>query len=250
MLVGTNYHPIHGYRPKDVADTNAQLCRFPMWDYYDKFIKGIEQLGIEPLPVLDKNALHRTKKDWLWHMERYAARYPTIKYWQIGNESDQPNSESSWYLPPETFTTLLEQARQAFPDKYLIAGGLVSGDPTYLNRVDLSLVDAIAVHPYGQAPDSWMPWGHGYASTLLASYRRFNKSIWVTEFGGQSELFHNEHERAVYHTEMIRTLANFGVKVAVQFCLTDKMVPGFGMIDTDGNPKETYAAFKDSIPIE
>lgn len=169
-----------------------------------------------------------------------------VNYWQIGNEPDQPNSSSSWFMSHTEYNDLLRSARRALHDRTVIAAGLVSGDADWLNGIDLTQCDAIAVHPYGQMPDSWSGWGFGYARELINTYTRYSKPIWVTEFGGETDLFLDEHQRAEYHTEMIRTLANAGVVGAMQFCLTDRMVPGFGLLFSNGEPKESYAAFKDA----
>lgn len=61
-------------------------------------------------------------------------------------------------------------------------------------------------------------------------------------------MFNNEHERAVYHSGMISSLSSHAlVGMASVFCYSDRMVDGFGIVDHDGNPKETYAAFHDAI---
>lgn len=170
-----------------------------------------------------------------------------VNYWQIGNEPDQPDSPSSWYMTQVDYSLLLRAGVRALDDRQVIAAGLVSGNANWLDSVDLTGVSAIAVHPYGQMPDSWSNWGFGYASQLISSYRRFGKPIWVTEFGGEEGLFISEHQRAEYHSEMIRTLDSARCVGSMQFCLTDRMVPGFGLLDVEGNPKESYAAFKDAV---
>lgn len=250
MLVGTNYHPIHGISAREVAKSNTQIVRYPMWGVYKQWTDSALRRGIQPMFVLDSKALPGNPAV---RVRLLLEKHPDVLYWQVGNESDQPNSDSSWYQEPEALNELLRGLCPILRahGKYILAPGMVSGNPSYLDAVDLELVDAIAVHPYGQAPNNWNNWGFGHVGDLLAGYRRFGKPIHITEFGGQESLFSNEHERAVYHTDMIRSLANEGCESAIQFSFTDKMhAENFGLVDVHGNIKESYAAFKDAIPVE
>lgn len=242
MLLGLNVDPVHGFSVEEILDTKAQFVRFPFWwdtgFDYKGWTRALTEHGVECMAVLDKRAMAGTgsieRK-----MRRLLKMLPTLYYWQIGNEPDGRES-SSWGMTKGRFSRYLQTAVKVFNGRYVIAGGLISGDSGWLTGVDTHLCDAIAVHPYTQTPDSVI--------TLLDNYSRWSKPICITEFGGQDALFNNEHERAVYHSEMIQSLSSHAlVGMASVFCYSDAMVDGFGIVDADGNPKETFAAFHDAI---
>lgn len=242
MQLGLNVDPVHGFTVEEILDTRAQFVRFPFWwdtgFDYKTWTHALSNNGVECMAVLDKRAM--TGRDSIERkMLRLRRRLPSLYYWQIGNEPDG-TEESSWSMSKQRFSRYLQAAVRVFSGRYVIAGGLISGDANWLTEVNVSLVDAIAVHPYTQTPES--------ALTLLDNYSRWSKPIVISEFGGQTGLFNNEHERAVYHSEMIQALSTHAlVGMASVFCYSDAMVDGFGLVDHEGNPKETYAAFHDSI---
>lgn len=247
MQLGLNIDPNHGFSVQDVLDTNAEFVRFPFWWQtgfnYKLWCDTLQARGVEPMAVLDKRAfMFDDKSSIITRMNRLREKLPALYYWQIGNEPDG-TEESSWSMPKLRFSRYLQAGVKAFAGRYVIAGGLVSGDTNWLRGVDISLIDAIAVHPYAQTPTS--------ALQLLDSYSRWNKPIVVSEFGGQDELFNDAHERAVYHTDIMRNFSSHPlVGMASVFCFSDKMVPGFGLVNAAGESKEVYAAFRDAIPIE
>lgn len=255
MLLGVNANPVQGFLPAEIAESRAKLVRFPLWEDtgfdYEPFIAGCQAREIEPVVVLDRRAFPDDR--FAYWMRQHRARHPTVHYWQVGNEADQRGSESSWYRPPSALSRMLRSARRAFGgEAYVIAAGMVSGNPDYLQQVDLSPVSAIAFHPYGQRPTPDFPgadWGMGNVRDLAASYQPFGKPLWVTEFGGEAALFADEQQRAQYHIEMIRALDGLGVEGAIVFCWHDAMFPqggGMGLLDADGNPKESFAAFRNA----
>lgn len=244
MQLGINVDPVHGFTVDEIVATNCQFVRFPFWwdtgFDYKTWVAALQDYGIESMAVLDKRAMAGSgtieRK-----MTRLLRRLPTLYYWQIGNEPDaDASSESSWHMNKSTFSRYLQVAVRVFNGRYVIAGGLISGDSEWLTDVNISRIDAIAVHPYTQTPESVL--------VLLDRYSKWSKPTIISEFGGQDGLFNNEHERAVYHSEMIQAMASHAlVGMASVFCFSDSMVDGFGIVDHDGNPKETYAAFHDSI---
>lgn len=247
MRLGINANPAQGFSPQELKDLGAQAVRFPIrLDFdYKPFIREAQALGLEIRPVLARESFR--PGHYLEGMKTYHRRYPSVNTWQVGNESDQKGSASSWYLTPSSLSRLLSSARSAFgADAVLVAAGMVSGQPEYLDRVDLSEADALAIHPYGQRGWDDFPrpgWGFGNVADLLDLYRRFNKPLWVTEFGGEAALFRDEHERAQYLSNMVIALNEAGVVEADYFCYSDLMVDSFGLLDQEGNPKESYAAF-------
>jgi hypothetical protein len=178
----------------------------------------------------------------------YRDRYgDALEALQVGNEADH-ESPSSWHMEPWELNELLAAFRQHFPDTTIVGPGLVSGVPSYLDNVDLAMVDAIAVHPYGQRPDNvddWseLPGNFGTVGALLDSYRPYGKPIWVTEVGLSTTECSPEFQ-ARYCYAMLSTLnLRRDVPVAMWFCADDAMVPEFGLYDSNGSPKPSAAAF-------
>lgn len=219
MLTGTTFNPNGQYSPE--VFNQFDVLRLPIWADHVEFVKALQ---CEPLIVIDSTTFNS------YSIEDLLAAYPFVKFWQIGNEPDHV-SPSSWTLSQADYSDLIDVCKSVLASKVLIGAGLVSGDSEWLKGVpSAKFLDAIAVHPYGQKPDSWTEeWGFGYASDLINTYKQYDKPIWVTEFGWDSD---NQQERAGYHAEMLRSLAKVGVAVALQFAFTDD-VPGFGLIGTE-----------------
>jgi hypothetical protein len=193
-------------------------------------------------------ALDRLSFPWGW--DRNSVRDAVTQYYQdyyitafqVGNEPDL-ESPSSWTMAPEEWNELCWAVREVVndfgrPDILVIGGGLASGHPEYLDGLDLSCLDAIAVHPYGRAPSGYHGPGAGFGSLsdLLWSYSsQYGPPVWVTEFGARSDEigFMNQ---ATYLRLMAKDLARNEVPVACQFCVDDSMVFGYGMF-TGGEMK-------------
>jgi hypothetical protein len=108
---------------------------------------------------------------------------------------------------------------------------------------------AIAVHPYGQAPTrEWdLPGPNfGYVGDLLDAYQALlpeGKQLWVTEYGAnENELGKDVYTR--YVAGMTRALKELHVPYAFHFCLSDEMVPRFGLLSA-GTEKAAYGLFKE-----
>lgn len=242
MLLGLNVDPVHGFSIDEILATKAQFVRFPFWwdtgFDYRSWVTELQNHGVECMAVLDKRAMagHDSVER---KMLKLRSTLPTLYYWQIGNEPDG-TEQSSWTMSKGMFSRYLQAAVRVFSGRYVIAGGLISGNANWLDRVDLHLLDAIAVHPYTQTPESVIE--------LLDRYSRWSKPIVISEFGGQDGLFNNAHERAVYHSEMIHALSSHAlVGMAGVFCFSDRMVDGFGIVNAQGEAKEVYAAVHDAV---
>ena len=212
------------------------MARFPLrdteWGLARDFCAALVACGMEPLPVLARESFAKPDTQWRRQIEEWAIWLGGIRHWQVGNEPDH-KSPSSWTMTEPGFSDLLRQARAALPDAYLIAGGMVSGNPDYLIDVDLSSVDAISIHPYGQRPIDWpdKTWGFGWAADLLDRYKGFGKPLWVTEYGGPAEDFSSAALRASYYGHMTRTIS-LQCAAAFPFKYEDAGVPGFGIEGT------------------
>lgn len=137
---------------------------------------------------------------------------------QVGNEADHV-SDSSWTMSPEDLNSLLGAARRFFPDSTIVGPGLVSGQATFIERVDLSLTDVLALHPYQESPET--------IDFYLSTYRQYwDGPIWFTEFADVG---------------MTGVLAERGA-CAIKFCYHPYL--GFGLIDAQNHPTPDYQIFK------
>lgn len=174
----------------------------------------------------------------------YAARYGNLDAVQGGNESDH-HSPSSWDMEPSDLNDLLAAINLHFPHTPIVGPGLVSGNPHYLDAVDLDLVDAISVHPYGRWPNNqdWseLPGGFGSIAGLLDAYRYHGKPIWITELGVSTHQVSAEFQ-ARYVSECVKSLKlRTDVPVVCWFALHDH--DGFGLQRDDGSLKPSATAF-------
>jgi hypothetical protein len=191
-------------------------------------------------------------------MAEYARRYADLIHTvEAGNEPDHPGA-SSWTLSPADFERLLWRARDKFGgNQHIVAGGLASGDPTWLAGVEatdppgLDWVDGIAIHPYGRTPDARFPEVpakyFGRVTALIAEYRdwldtagRTDKELHVSEWGAPITDFVTSNgvtdleQQATYITNMARSLCDSElVGAAIHFCASDSMVAGFGLTDNN-----------------
>lgn len=216
---------------KDLMSYGAQMARFTLTPDYDatEFILGLRAVGINALPVVTAESLPDWSPDWLW--SDYASTLSDcygklpITPLQLGNEPDL-ESPSSWTLEPKALNALLKGARSIWPQSLLVGPGMAGGDAAYLDDIDLSLVDAVAVHPYGRRSsgltfDADPGWAQVYQpiEPLLDSYRSYKKPIWVTEFGAPRRDFISAQDRLVYYTTLNYYFSTHDIPVALAFCL-------------------------------
>lgn len=219
------------------------------------WLDGCALAGIKVLLVLDKDTLTGDPSEWPTRMaavrDRYAGRYSAV---QPANESDH-ESPSSWTMSPADYSLLLKMARLQFgDDAYIVAGGLASGQPWYLDGVDLSPVNAIGVHPYGRRPeqDGWeeTPGNFGYVHDLLDAYAAYGKPLWVTEIGVSRQEV-SDRFQALYAKAILETCARRpDTEAVLWFAWHDSMVDGFGLIGKKGGKKDAYRAFAEAAQLD
>lgn len=163
-------------------------------------------------------------------------------HWEVGNEPEPGGGNASWTMSKPRFGKLIAQARDALgSDDYLISGGLVSGQPQWLEGVpEITLCDAKAIHFYEMRPSLNWPspnWGHGALDfpfeAMSAAFDDDGIPWVVTEFGGDIDWFPDgEDQRAEYFR---RTLDRFRaapfISSALVFCLDVVMHPKYGLRD-------------------
>jgi predicted chitinase len=219
------------------------------------FIQELLKRNILPWLVLDKDALgSNMPRSLAVYAQRYADQGVV---WEVGNEPDI-TSPSSWTMTQTSFTALLNLARNVLgPDAYLVAGGLASGQPDWLNGVDLQTVNAVALHPYGKWPSDTpvnVGWGFGPVLPLLRAYRdNLDRRGWkrialhVTEYGAPYNELGGKYPG--YIRDMTRVLAESPLLgYALQFCLTDQDVNQFGLFDA-GDGRRADLAIPELAPV-
>ena len=164
--------------------------------------------------MLALESIGRDPSQWFSRITTYRDRYEgLIDAWQVGNESDHV-SPSSWTMTQSALSELLRTARSALGSAaYIVGAGMVSGNPGWATSVDWSPCSAIACHPYAKEPHS------APLDRLLSGYKALGKPLWVTEY----------HARTLSMAAALRDDPR--LEVAIAFCYTDRMVPGFGMIE-------------------
>lgn len=165
---------------------------------------------------------------------------------QAGNEPDL-DSESSWTMTKPELVAFGRRVRQAWPEHAVVCAGLASGHPEWLDGVDLSWCDAIAVHPYlKDAPNPNDIEDLVDIPDLIDRYRRFGKPILITEWGWWGV----DEDRAMQETtDAAAWMATTDdVEIFFYFCWSDAMVPPFGMLKANGSPKPRYAPWVMAAP--
>lgn len=135
----------------------------------------------------------------------------------------------------------------------VIGAGLCSGDPGYWQRVaasqpDVTLIDVLAIHPYGQRPSPDWPsstWGFSYLGNLINNYRIvWPGPLWISECGTDTL---TDEEQAEYlrrfYNEIKTKFAGIVWEVA-WFCYSNGMVRPFGLLDENGQRKPAYEAYQ------
>lgn len=149
---------------------------------------------------------------------------PDCQMYQIGNEPDG-HGPSSWTMTRAAYRAEWQIYRDTYPDLYMIAAGLTSGDVSWWAEVgpELEGCAGVAVHPYSKSAT--------VAQKLLKAYKavRPDLALWVTEWN-------RPPLQVVPFTRMLRLEA----EAAFWFCASDAMVPGFGLLGTPA--EQLYAA--------
>lgn len=200
--------------PAAIAALGATWCRAVAYPDADitNWVRDCQAHGVKVLLVLARESIGDDTEQ---RLAMFARRYGgVVNAVQVGNESDHV-SDSSWTMTPRDLNRLLMTARAVFgPDKLLIGPGLVSGQPSWAGQIDWSPVDALCLHPYAKWP------GTPELSNLIDGYAAYGKPLWVTEY----------HARTLGMAAALRNDPRLGVAIA--FCYSDSMVPGFGLVES------------------
>lgn len=215
------------YAPADIAALGARWARCVAYPDVNisRWIQGCHDHGVKVLLVLASESIGQAPNGWGPNIAHFDDLYHDLAdSWQIGNEPDHV-SPSSWTMSYADLNRLLNTARGALgPSAYLVGPGLVSGQPDWLRGVDLRPLDAIACHPYAKDP------GTAPLRDLLNRYLAYGKTLWATEF----------HARTLGMAGYLK--GQQSVQVATAFCYSDRMVQGFGLIESPPSLADFKAA--------
>jgi len=260
--------------PKALADSGARWARMVATDDHDlrDYMKACQDEGVRVLLLIARESLPTLNKEQtnLGEAAQHAAELYQARYdghfdaLQVCNEPDGPPDSSSWAQSVDDVNLVIQTFRQAFPDAFIVGPGLCSGDPSKFDGVDVSPLNAISVHPYGQGVPAGdglelfpSPFGFGgegaHIGHLINNYQQFGKPIWVSEWGSNDTDMANatdmggEANSATYVGRMMRHLRSRGdVDAAFYFCWSDSMVASFGLSRADGGQKSAFAEYVNS----
>jgi hypothetical protein len=238
-VVGLNVKHTGEHPPEWVRAFGATAIRIVLTPDIDLtgYFETCRAHGVSVLPLLARES-NPTDRQLAEYAERYERFFSRI---QVGNEPDH-ESPSSWTMHPATLAELGRRARDAFPTCAIVCAGMVSGDPRYLDRVDLDPFDAIAVHPY--AKDMTRHNDLPDIDVLVREYVRFGLPIVISEWGWWGA----ESEGAERVGDVVAWAdATDEVESYYHFCLADTMVWPFGLLREDNTWKPAAYAFRDAV---
>jgi hypothetical protein len=267
---------------REIQELGATWVRFTFKDLsagphptrfstYDDRVREFNQAGIDMLMILGyetypgKPAYDANLSVWEAYISKFAARCRQIalhygdrvRAYQIWNEPDYRDPKPT-YDPrarEKVFGSMLRAVFGAIKEASsatVVVGGLVSGDPSYLERVRAATgdgvlhADVVGVHPYGQRPTEDWPapgWGMGLLSDLVRRYHATaHKPIWITEIGIDDDSVQGEFPERAF-TALNEELAQ-EAPYAFWFCWSDGMVSPYGLLRVDAQKKASYTSFQ------
>ncbi len=172
---------------------------------YDELIAKADEYGLHYLPILegydweiektrpDAKPLYQYPEEWRKFVRACAERYKgKLKIWEIWNEQDggfwKPHPDAAQYVP--LLKIAYEELKAVDPENVVMVGGLCSWNAGYLRDMYAAgakgYFDAVAVHPYGDAPER-----SAFQAKRMAEFKRIlaengdaGTALWITECGG------------------------------------------------------------------
>jgi hypothetical protein len=267
---------------QEIQELGATWVRFTFQDrgsgpaptsfpIYDRKVQELEQAGINTLMILDygtypgKPAYEAEDSVWEAYIESFAARCgqvashygDRVQAYQIWNEPDLPHAQPSYNprVREQILGPMLKAAFEAIKEAStatVVMGGLASGDPSYVARVQAATAenvlyaDAVGVHPYGQRPTSTWPsstWGFGVLGHLIRRYHNVaRKPIWITEYGVEAAAVQGEFPRRAF--EAVNESLYQEAPCLFWFCWSDGMVSPYGLVQASQQRKPAYFGYQ------
>lgn len=202
---------------------------FDQPDWYS-YHQAAKRAGLNTILTLAKESFNGRP-----HAEVISNLPVDADYVVIGNEPDSSDS-SSWTMSPASFRSLIRECApligQRCPGAYLVAGGLVSGQVSWLEPIYQELrdlVDFLDIHPYSKTADE--------AQALLVDYHN------LTQIPPMVLEWNRPTDQIKPFVDMLGYMAEAGA----YFCWSDGMVDGFGLVDRLGRPKPQLTAMIDAL---
>jgi hypothetical protein len=193
---------------------------------------------------------------------RIAREFPKGTAIQIWNEPEDGSTAESYrpQISQIVFGAMLKELypaiKEANQDTVVVAGGLSSGVPKWMEEVIKKQMngkepfDALAVHPYGKRASKLAdPEDEHITGILVDSLRDYakitSKPLWITESG--TNVTKTNARQAAYLKDVYDRVKDEvpRVKNVIWFCYSDAMKDRFGLVDTNGNRKDAYAMYRD-----
>lgn len=245
------------------------------WTLVDKVFDAIDASGMEVVAVfnnvpnwLDSKLSTAASQQALADFAKAAAqRYgDKVNYWEILNEQNKHG------VTPADYTAALKKTYTAIKsvdaDDTVITGGLAAvpdtkngmwGAVDYLQQIYANgggdYFDAVGYHPYTYPlmpsdPAAWNGWQimeSGIRSTMVANGDS-DKQVWMTEMGAPTAgngVTMTQAEQAQILSEAVSLAQGYDWAGPIMwFSYQDSpMETGFGLLDTSGNKKASYATF-------
>jgi hypothetical protein len=250
------------------ASQGANLADFGA---YDSKVQDLHQAGVDILLILSyetfpgKPGFGADAQVWEDYIDDFAERCRQIALhygdriaaYQVWNEPDfaQPTPGYDPSVREEVFALMLRSAYSAIKEvsqATVVAGGLCSGNASYIQRVAAATggvlhADAVGVHPYGQRPTASWPsptWGFGVMGNLVHAYHvSSSKPIWITEIGTDDNARQGEFPGRTFAA--INDQLPQEAPYVFWFCWSDGMVSPYGLLQVNGQRKASYTSFQD-----
>ncbi len=239
--------------------------------FYTQQLESLKAAGIDSLIILTYQTFPGAPRDpdsgdWPEYINRFVQRAgqlaqilaPWQPAFQVWNEPDlPPHPEYIRTMHEPAFGQMLRRTYEAIkaadPSLPVVIAGLGAGNPSWLNRVKQSLDgqlpgQAFAIHPYGQRPEPAWPepdWGFGYVGELIQNYRQVTDLPLIISEIGEQHL--PPAEQAQYLRRFYGTITDQFSEVVEQvhwFCYSDGMVPPYGLVDSNDQPKPAYYTYQ------
>ncbi|CAM3342391.1 cellulase family glycosylhydrolase [Paracoccus nototheniae] len=247
------------------------------WNLVDKVFNALDNQGIKITAVLNNtpdwvdNTLSSTFDQQAFGRFAGAAaeRYDhVVDHWEILNEQNKHG------ITPENYTRVLEaaydQIKAVNGNDVVITGGtaaIPSTDGRFWGAVDYlekmydagagGHFDAVGFHPYtfplfpsdNQAWNGWQIMEDGIRKTMVDNGDG-DMQVWMTEYGAKTlggGVTVSEQDQARMLREAVDLAEDqpwAGPIMWFQYQDSD-FEPGFGLRDSNGNPREAYYAFRD-----
>jgi len=244
-MIGINVPGDGSVKVDDLIRIGAKIARCDTYPAVDltRWIDDCRENSITVCLVLGSTALTHDPANWGTRMYRIRQRYGGrgVIYacgnepdagWETGQPSDwrieERRSEhpSSWILDHGHYQHLLDCALSALHGERRIGAGLCSGHPTWADGIRWASVESLSVHAYAKEA------GTPELDALLNGYLKYRpgQKLWITE----------THAR----TRGLAAFLNDDPRVAavIPFCYSDRMVPGFGLLEDSGALADYLAA--------